>query len=143
MVKGVSAKTLLKQTSKQSTASAIGNYLQKKLNEAEEDIHRQVEERWDTLERAATHLAQQDLEAFNASYVRQPMGLLFAKAGNDKPTSSSTAGHERTKVAPINAETWTECYNATHGCNYYVSSQGYSTWDRPASYAPISELWNE
>lgn len=95
-------------------------------------MRRQIQERWATLERAASHIASQELTAFNDVTNRQPVGSLFQKDKSDRTTSAF--GLERTKVVPINTESWTECYDETHGRYYYVSSLGYSTWDRPESY---------
>lgn len=112
----------------QSAASAIGNYLQKKLDEAEQDVQRQVQERWATLDRAVAMIAQRDLEAFDATNNRAPIGTLFAK---QERSSVVATGLERTKIVPINDETWSEFWDEAHGRYYYVSSRGYSSWDRP------------
>jgi hypothetical protein len=41
---------------------------------------------------------------------------------------------DSTKVLPIEDESWTHAIDPSSGRVYYISTLGYSTWDRPKSY---------
>lgn len=110
----------------------MGDYLQKRLDNAEADVRREFQERWNILDQAVKHLAAEcELEV--SSEQGNMKTLTTAKkvfAGEDSVGRSSHAT-EFTKVVPI-VETWTQCFDEATQCAYFVSSLGNSTWETPS-----------
>ncbi|DBA03505.1 TPA: hypothetical protein N0F65_011406 [Lagenidium giganteum] len=116
VAKGLGATSLGKQ-------STVGGYLQQKLDAAEQEIQQTYATKWETLHKGALRQAE---KAFQAQ--------LPAVAPKPKDTKALTPA--TTRVVPVPAEVWTQCYDASSGSMYYTSSLGNSTWEAHASYVP-------
>lgn len=100
-------------------------------------MRREFRERWETLERAVSHLvtnAKRPSEDKLPTHTSNtPVVAKKVFVGKDSGGNKQTAA-EYTKVVPIVQEVWAECFDADSQRVYYVSSLGNSSWDPPPTF---------